>query len=45
MLEKANVSGNAEDRGLGFAPHRKMADFQRVFNGKFCVKELNQRER
>jgi hypothetical protein len=32
MLEEANASGNAEDRGATYASRRKAADFQRVFN-------------
>jgi len=34
MLEKANALGNARDRGSNFALHRKVADFQLVFNDK-----------
>jgi hypothetical protein len=34
MLEKANASGNAEDRGSNFASHPKVADFQQVFTDK-----------
>jgi hypothetical protein len=32
MLEKANALGNAGDSGSKYAAHRKVADFQRVFN-------------
>ena len=34
MLEEAKVSGNAEDRGVDQASHRKMADFQQVFSDR-----------
>jgi hypothetical protein len=34
MLEKANASGNAEDRGSNFALYGKVANFQQVSNDK-----------
>jgi hypothetical protein len=34
MPEKAKALGNALDRDLKFVPHRKVADFWRVFNDK-----------
>jgi hypothetical protein len=45
MLEKATASGNAEERGSSFAPHRKVADFQRVLTERYVVKDLNRRAR
>ena len=45
MLEKANVSGNAENRDSTFVPHRKVADFQQVSGETLNAKVLNRRER
>jgi hypothetical protein len=45
MLEKAKAPGNAGDRGSNFAPHRKVADFQRVLTERRVVKDLNRRAR
>jgi hypothetical protein len=45
MPEKAQVKGNAWNRGSKFASHRKVADFWWVFNDKSRVMELNLSER